>query len=211
MQEDLDLLQRCIEAVDSRLSGKRLEHVHSVSEYAAFIAKLYGANEFDAKIAGLLHDWDKLYKDDELLARMAQFNIPVSKDVEYLYPILHSFTGAKAVRCVFPELTDEIESAIWHHSLGGSDLCALDMIVFVADAIEPLRSSQHRPDLEIIRAMVGVESIERIYFETYTETMRSLVNRRRCIHPDAFEIWNNLVKKFHPVDVSKQGRCDVVL
>ncbi len=211
MKEDLELLQRCTKAVDERLSGKRLAHVHSVSDYAMKMAKIYGASEFDAQIAGLLHDWDKLYKDDELLARMAEFDIPVPENVEYLFPILHSFTGAKAVRREFPELTDEIESAIWHHSLGGSNLCTLDMIVFVADAIEPLRSAEHRPDLETIRAMVGVEPLENIYFETYAETMRSLVNRKRCIHSDAFEIWNNLVKKFHPVDKSKQGRCDIVL
>ena len=211
MQKDLELLKRCEKEVDARLSDKRLEHVYSVSNYAKKMAKIYGVCEFDAQIAGLLHDWDKLYKDEELIDRMKQFNIPIPEHVEYLFPVLHSFTGAKAVREVFPQLSDEIESAIWHHSLGGSELCPLDMVIFVADAIEPLRSANKRPDLEKIRSMVGASPLEEVYFETYTETMRSLVNRKRCIHPDAFKIWNNLVRKFHPIDPSKQGRCDAVL
>lgn len=211
MQENLELFKRCEEAVNARLGGKRLEHVYSVSDYAVHMAKLYGVNEFDARIAGLLHDWDKLYKDDELLQRMAEFDIPCPEHVEYLFPVLHAFTGAKAVRKEFPELTPEIESAIWHHSLGGSDLCALDMLIFVADAIEPLRKADRRPDLQTIRNMVGNEPLDVVYFETYTETMRSLVNRRRCIHPAAFEIWNDLVRKYHPVDTSRQGRNDIVL
>lgn len=34
MKEDKKFLKRVTKAVDERLSGKRLDHVHSVSEYA---------------------------------------------------------------------------------------------------------------------------------------------------------------------------------
>lgn len=93
MKEDKKLLKRVTKAVDKRLSGKRLEHVHSVSECAAKLARIYGANEFDARIAGLLHDWDKLLTDDELPARLDELGIERPANIEYLYPVLHSFTA----------------------------------------------------------------------------------------------------------------------
>lgn len=209
MEEDLELLGRIERAVDARLSGKRLKHVHSVSETAASMARTYGVNEFDARVAGLLHDWDKLLTDAELPARVDELGIERPEHMELLLPVLHSFTGAKAVRREFPELTDDIESAIWHHTLGGLEMSPLDMVIFTADMVEPLRKP--RPGLPELRAKVGEISLDELYFEAYILTMRSLVDRKRFIHPLAFDIWNGLVEKHHPVDVSKQGNADVVL
>lgn len=209
MEEDLELLGRIEAAVDARLSGKRLKHVHSVSETAASMARTYGVSEFDARVAGLLHDWDKLLTDAELPARVDELGIERPEHMELLLPVLHSFTGAKAVRREFPELTDDIESAIWHHTLGGLEMSPLDMVIFTADMVEPLRKP--RPGLPELRAKVGEISLDELYFEAYILTMRSLVDRKRFIHPLAFDIWNGLVEKHHPVDVSKQGNADVVL
>ena len=211
MEVDEEFLQRVSDAVDKRLSGKRLEHVHSVSEYAAKLAEIYGANVFDAKVAGLLHDWDKLLTDDELPARLDELGIERPAQIEYLYPVLHSYTGAVAVRREFPELTDEIESAISRHTLGAVDMSDLDMVIFIADMIEPLRKAKKRPDVKRMREMVGNVSLEELYFEGYAATIRSLVERRRFIHPVAFEIWNGLVEKYHPVDKSRQGDANIVL
>ena len=97
MKEDKRFLKRVTKAVDERLSGKRLDHVHSVSEYACKLARMYGVSEYDARIAGLLHDWDKLLTDDELPARLDELGIERPDHIEYLYPVLHSFTGAAAV------------------------------------------------------------------------------------------------------------------
>ena len=56
MQEDTEFYRRVSDAVDARLSGKRLAHSHSVSDYAVELARIYGVNQFDAAIAGLLHE-----------------------------------------------------------------------------------------------------------------------------------------------------------
>ena len=211
MIENDELFARVEAAVDARLSGKRLEHVHSVAKFAPKLARKYGVNEFDAAIAGLLHDWDKLLRDEEFPARMEELGIEPPEHVEYLWPVLHSFTGAKAVQREFPELSDEIISAIWNHTLGSLEMSELDMIIFIADIIEPLRSDKHRPNLRRLRKLVGEVSLDELYFEAYRDTMASLVERRRVIHPAALEIWNGLVMKYHPVDKSRQGNANIVL
>lgn len=211
MQEDKDLYKRVKKAVDARLSGKRLDHVHSVSKCAAKIARIYGVSEFDAKLAGLLHDWDKLLTDAELPARMEELGIEPPDKVELLWPVMHSFTGAEAVRREFPELSDDIISAIRNHTLGSLDMSELDIVIFVADIIEPLRKSHKGWGIDELRALVGEASLDDLYFAAYVQTMRSLIERRRFVHPAAFEIWNGLVAKHHPVDVSRQGDANIVL
>lgn len=211
MKEDPVFLERVTQAVDERLSGKRLDHVHSVSEYAAELARIYGVNEYDARVAGILHDWDKLLTDDELPARMDELGLERPEQIELLYPVLHSFTGAHAVKREFPELSDEIVSAIYNHTLGSLDMSDLDIVIFVADMIEPLRKSKGRPDVKKLRKMVGKASLEELYFAAYAATIRSLLERRRFIHPLALEVWNGLVGRHHPIDVTRQGNANAVL
>ena len=212
METDEELLARCEQAVDARLSGKRLAHVHSVSDYAAELARVYGADEFEARLAGLLHDWDKLYRDEEFEARYAELGMELPEHHELLWPVLHSFTGAEAVHRAFPELPDTVLSAIWHHTLGGVDMSDLDMVLFVADAIEPLRRADGRPELQRLRDMVGQTSLGQLYFACYIELMHSLVARQRFIHPDAFDIWNGLVERYadHSRQKKRQGDPDIV-
>lgn len=211
MQESEELLAKYTAAVDARLSGKRLAHVHSVSEYAAQMAEIYGADVFEARVAGLLHDWDKLLTDDEFPARMEELGIQPPEQVELMWPVLHSFTGARAVAREFPELPDSVISAIWNHTLGAVEMSDLDMVVFIADMIEPLRDAERNKGIGKLRKKVGKVSLEELYFGAYRQTMNSLVMRKRTIHPSALDIWNALVIKHHPVDKSRQGRADIVL
>ena len=165
------LLKKYSDAIDKRLPFSRAKHVHSVSEYAGRLANFYGFDNFEPKVAGLLHDWDKIYKGQQLVKRMIQFDLSVPKDVELLYPVLHCFTGAKAVQHTFPEVSQEVICAIYHHTLGGVDMSPLDMIIYVADSIEPMRSPEGRPALTRLRDMVGKEPLDRLYMAVYDETM----------------------------------------
>lgn len=205
------LLKKATKALNKRLAGKRLQHAHSVSETAVKLARLYGVDEFDARIAGLLHDWDKLLTDDELVERLEELGIEQPDNIEYLYPVLHSFTGAEAVRREFPELDESIIHAIHNHTLGSHDMSDLDIIIFVADMIEPHRQTKGRPQIKALRKLVGEVPLDELYFAGYGVTMYSLLDRRRFIDPSAVDIWNGLVKKHHPIDKSRQGDPDVVL
>ncbi|MGN0038528.1 MAG: bis(5'-nucleosyl)-tetraphosphatase (symmetrical) YqeK [Coriobacteriales bacterium] len=212
MKEDKKQFQRYVDAVDARLSGRRLKHVHSVSEFAAKMARAYGVSEYDARVAGLLHDWDKLLTDEEFPARMEELGVEPPENVELMWPVIHSFTGAKAVEREFPELEPQIISAIWKHTLGGIEMSPLDMVIFIADMIEPNRKAYNRPYAAELREQVGKMPLEDMYFEAYKETMISLATRKRFIHPIAFEIWNHLVLTHNPhPGAGRQGDPDVVL
>lgn len=213
MVEDKKRFAEYVAAVDARLSGRRLQHVHSVSDYAAKVAEVYGVNTYDARVAGLLHDWDKLLTDDEFPARMEELGITPPDHVELLWPVLHSFTGAKAVEREFPELEPQIISAIWNHTLGAVEMTDLDKIIFICDMIEPGRKAEKRPYVKKMRDEIGKVSLDDLYFDAYAETMNSLIARKRFVHPMAFNIWNGLVLKRNGGNTHKgvQGDPNAVL
>lgn len=210
-REQKKLLKKVTKAVDKRLAGRRLKHAHSVADTAVKLARIYDVDEFDARIAGLLHDWDKLLTDAEFPARLEELGIEAPENIEYLYPVLHSFTGAEAVKREFPELSDAVIQAIHDHTLGSKDMSDLDVVIFVADMIEPNRQTKGRPQIKELRKLVGKVPLDELYFAGYAVTIQSLLDRRRFIDPMALDIWNDLVQKHHPINTSRQGDPDVVL
>lgn len=74
------LLKRIQELLDVRMKDKRKRYVHSlgVAETALHLAEVYGVDRFDAAAAGLIHDWDKVLSDDELVARALHYGIKVA-------------------------------------------------------------------------------------------------------------------------------------
>ena len=56
-------------AVRMKEAKKRHVHTLGVAACATEMAKVYGVDQYEAALAGLLHDWDKVIPDDELVAR----------------------------------------------------------------------------------------------------------------------------------------------
>lgn len=75
------LLKRIQELLDVRMKDKRKRYVHSLSvaETALHLAEVYGVDRFDAAAAGLIHDWDKVLSDDELVTRALHYGIKIGR------------------------------------------------------------------------------------------------------------------------------------
>jgi predicted HD superfamily hydrolase involved in NAD metabolism len=176
--------------LEGRLSEFRLLHSISVSEMAVRIAEAYGRDPAEARIAGLLHDWDKNLSDDELFARVDDFDIVLPEDSEDMGVLLHALTGAEALRREYPDMPASIIQAVSRHTSGATDMSDLDIIVYVADMIEPLRT---KGDLKAIRRAVKRVSLEELFATAFALTMEHLISRRRFIHPDSIAVWNRYV------------------
>ena len=104
----------------------------------------------------------------------------VSESVKTSMPwLLHGPTGAEALRRQFPELGEAVFQAVARHTSGAKDMTDLDMIVFVADLIEPGRTFQ---DVGAVRDAVGKVPLEDLFFQAQHD---------RLLHPDMVEIWNH--------------------
>ena len=177
--------------LEKRLKRSRYEHTLSVAETAVRLARLYGVDERKARLAGLLHDWDKNYDDDGIRRRVEELGLQVDPySFETMPPLLHGFTAAAALERMYPQLPRDIVRAIELHTTGAVGMTDLDMIVYVADAIEPGRTYG---GLDGIRALVGDASLEELFLATFQHVLLNLVNRRKRVYPRTLEVWNHYV------------------
>lgn len=188
-----EFFARAKQLLEKRVSPHRFTHCCSVARYSAHLAKLYHYPEKEARIAGLLHDWDKAYTNDDIRARALAFKTRIDGEVlDFLPALLHGPTGACALEADFPFLDGRILRAIERHTAGHEQMSDLDCIVYVADALEEGRSY---PGIEDLRALPGTVSLQELFFETYKHVLLYLLQRNAQLHPRTVCVWNWYVRQ----------------
>ncbi|MGN0075347.1 MAG: bis(5'-nucleosyl)-tetraphosphatase (symmetrical) YqeK [Parafannyhessea sp.] len=170
---------------------RRLAHSLSVAKTAEGMALEYGVDPYLARVAGILHDWDKVVPDEELEARAASLGIDFGVDLSLVRPLLHGVVAARELPELYPELPREVFLAIARHTTGAADMTPLEEVVFVADGIEPLRKSS--PGIERVRALVGKAPLDDVYYESFCGGLSYVIDTRRYLYPGTLDIYNKLV------------------
>ncbi len=133
--------QVLISAMKKQLKWKRFVHTMGVAGIASSLAMRYDCDIRQAEEAALLHDCAKYLDTDEMekLVRRAGFSVsPVEKGSASL---LHAKAGAALAASKFGVNDPRILEAIRWHTTGKPDMTLLEKIIFVADYIEPGRTT----------------------------------------------------------------------
>ena len=155
---------------------KRVPHVIGCSDTAARLARKYGANETDAKRAGILHDVTKALNGEEQLKLSDQYAM-ILDNFERLNPkLLHAKTGAVIAERVFGENPAVCDAIRWH-TTGKADMTILEKIIYIADYMEPNRSFE---GVEKLRRVTEQDLDEAVYLGL-TMTMEQLNANHRQI------------------------------
>ncbi len=187
---DYDLAARRLAA---RLSEASFAHSVRVAETAESMAATYGLDTALARLAGLLHDWDREIGPDRLLASAEVMGVSVDA-VERQRPyLLHALTGAAAISEAFDDLPHDVISAVERHTLGAEDMSDLDIVVFVADMIEPERGFEGVGEL---RDAVGAIPLGELFARAYQRSLRHLIDAGKPIHPQTVRVWNACVARW---------------
>ncbi len=173
-----------------RLSAKAAAHCRRVAETAVSLAAQFDVDVATARLAGLLHDWDREQTPEQLLSAAEDAGISVSTADTTVPYLLHARTGAAALRTAFPGVSDEVITAVARHTVGSSDMSDLDKVVYVADMIEPGRAY---PGVESLRELVATATLAELFAASYQRSILHLINSRKRIHPDTVAVWNELV------------------
>ena len=179
-----------VHVLRDRLGQEALAHSMRVSETAATMAVRYGVDPEPAKLAGALHDWDRERSAGELLDAAARDGLEVSDADAEVPELLHARTAARDIARVFPGIAPEVVRAVERHTVGSADMGPLDMIVYLADMVEPARVF---PGVQELRDAVGVVSLQELFARGYQHSLAYLVDIRRPIHPDTVVGWNTFV------------------
>ena len=129
----------------SYLKHRRMRHVLGTEEEAVRLARRYGADETQARIAALLHDCTKKLNLSEQMALCARYDMERTT-----LKLLHAKTGAAVAQHVFGVQAAVSEAIKWH-TTGKADMSLLEKVIYLADYIEPSRDF---PGVDALRRKV---------------------------------------------------------
>ncbi len=171
------------ERLKARLDDERFEHTMLVAREAVMLAHRYGVDAKKARLAGMLHDCMKINRHE--LIEYANAHGYVLSQTELDYPFtIHGRMGAESAREEFGVCDKEILNAIRHHTIGSTNMSALDKIVFLADKIELSRSYK---GVEELRA-IAYRDINSAVPAVMKNTAQYAISRGMKVHPDTHMI-----------------------
>lgn len=146
-------IQELEKTVCALLNPNRVAHVLGCRDTAVELAALWGANRVDAERAALLHDITKVFDGPRQTELAREYGISPDVFSAANPKTLHALTGAAVARDLFGE-NEAVVSAIESHTTGKADMNLLEMIIYVADYIEPNRDF---PGVERLRRLAQVD------------------------------------------------------
>lgn len=177
--------------IKQKLTNQRYEHTLRVVEEAVKLAQLYQVSTEKAGLAAMLHDYAKNMPAKDL-KRMIVNNPVLPKDLlDYHQELWHGPVGATLIKQELGINDKEISSAIRHHTTGKANMSALDLIIFVADYIEPGRNF---PGLTEVQEMAYQNLIHAAWMAS-RNNIQFLMSKKARIYPDTFHAYNDLTKK----------------
>lgn len=192
VEYDLKSLQK---QVRFALSDDRYEHTLGVMYTAESLAMRYGADMSKAAIAGLLHDCAKCIPNNHKIKLCKKYDIELSEMEEKNPSLIHAKLGAYLAKKEYGIADDEIISAIRWHTTGKPEMSMLDMIIYLADYIEPNRDKA--PNLKKIRKLCFI-NLEEAFFEVLKETLSYLSD-----HPDMIDPMTQMSYDFYKWKLKK--------
>ena len=174
---DLKLLQK---QMKEELSEDRFEHTLGVMYTAESLAMRYGVDMTKAAVAGLLHDCAKCIPNSQKIRLCKKHNLEVTENEEKNPSLLHAKLGALLAQKAYGVNDPEILSAIRWHTTGKPDMTMLEMIVYMADYIEPNRDKA--PNLREIRKL-SFENLEEALYKVLESTLSYLSDRPDSVDP----------------------------
>ena len=176
--------------LETSLKPSRYQHSLGVAETAVFLAQRFGVNEEQAKVAGLLHDCAREFRNEDLIAE-AEKRLIVVGDIERQMPLLlHAYVGSRLVTEKYGVSDHAIEQAIWRHTVGGAKMTKLDKIIWFADMIEPNRDY---PGVEELRSLAKTAALDDMVLAGLTQSITFVLQKGGLIHPDTVIARNEIL------------------
>ena len=177
-----------LEKMRQILPEKRLTHCLGVEKAARDLAKRYGADEEQAGLAGLLHDYAKKLSDQEFLDLIDRYQLdPDLKN--WGNNVWHGMVGIYKIQEDLNLQDSEILRAIEIHTVGAGQMTDLDKIIYVADYIEHNRVF---PGVDVAREIAELSLNKAVAYET-ARTVEHLAHQRFPIYPQTLETYNAFV------------------
>lgn len=175
--------------IKKRAGEKLFLHCLGVKNTAVELARVHGVDPEKAALAGVLHDYGKLYSDAALAraARRYQLEDPVIFQEPVL---LHAPVGALLLQEELSVEDPAILEAVRVHTTGFPGMSPLAQVIYVADYIEPQRTC---PGVQVIRKLAFTHLPEAL-LAAVDFTIQYVLERNKLIHPHSIAFRNDLIQ-----------------
>ena len=138
---------------------------------AASLAMVWDVPLEQAQLAGLLHDCAKCIPNEKKISMCRKHKVPLTAfEVEHPF-LIHAKLGAYLAGKKYGIADREVLSAIAWHTTGKPEMTKLEMIIYIADYIEPQRDKA--PRLDVIRRL-AFEDLEECMYQILKDSMAYL-------------------------------------
>jgi len=177
--------------LSQKLPSKRYLHVLGVCDTAAKMAHKFGIDEQKAYLAALLHDCVKYMATSELIEYANNLGVKLSGEDIECPQVIHAPLGAQIAKVEYGVEDNEILDAIKYHTVARENMTKLDMIIYVADMIEPTRNFDGVEDLR----KIAFENLEKGFIECLKTSLMFNIKADKKIHSNSLKCWNSILKK----------------
>jgi len=171
------------------LDEKRYIHSIGTMEVSIKLADRYDVDKSKAKIAGLVHDCAKCFKDAELLNYAMKSGIVIDNVMLNHRELLHGPAGKYMAETVFQIRDQDILNSIAYHTTGRENMSKLEKIIYVADLIEPSRCFD---GVEKLRKLAYVD-LEKTVGCAMANTINYVIKMGGLLHPLTIFARNQLI------------------
>jgi len=178
--------------VFASLSPYRRRHVGGVVETSLRFAERCGVDKGQAELAALLHDMCKEWPPERQAEVLRRHRDTLWLD--YDENLWHAPCASYAARELFGVEDVLVLEAIYYHTTGRASMSPLDLILWVADYVEPSRDFS---GVEAARALAEV-NLEGAFCFGMRDTILDLVWEGRRIFPLALDAYNACVHRKQP-------------
>lgn len=172
-------LSQMQEKLRPMLTESRFRHSLGVMATSVRLAKIFGASQEKARIAGLLHDCAKDIDKGEMPAMCDALGVPLDPIKREQRSLIHADLGAKLAQTEFGITDPEIIDAIRFHTLGRPGMTVLEKILYIADFVEPNRKSF--PGLDTLRELAEL-NLDLAMLHAVESSIRYVKSQGKVLH-----------------------------
>ncbi len=169
--------QEIMEKVQREVSPSRWRHTQGVVETATHLAERFSVDVQTCRVAAWIHDLAREWPLEKLQQYAEHVEIP--SGFALIPVLLHGPIAAALSRRWFGVDNPDVENAIRYHTTGREGMSKLEMILCLADAIEPSRSY---PGVERLRELAEQDLVQALA-EAIDATLQYLLARHEPIFP----------------------------
>lgn len=176
--------------VKQQLTKKRFEHSERVVTQALKLAKCYNIDQKSVQLAAILHDCAKDLPQESLCKIIKTNDLPDDL-LDYHHELWHGPVGSVLVAQDLGITDIDIQQAVRYHTTGRPQMSVLELIIYVADYIEPARSFN---GVDEVRKIAQTDLVHAAWLAT-RNTMQFLLQTKAQIYPDTNSLYNDLTKQ----------------